>query len=82
MSNIGKVLTTEVLMEVLMIELHPEILRKNGQSEFVVLPYDEFVKLQELLEDYEDLLDLRAAKRDDNDDNSIPLADVKREFAV
>ena len=78
MSNIGKVLTTEVPM----LELHPEILKKDGQSEFVVLPYDEFVKLQELLEDYEDLLDLRAAKRDDNDDHSISLADVKREFAV
>ena len=65
-----------------MIELHPEILKKNGQSEFVVLPYDEFVKLQELLEDYEDLLDLRAAKRDDNGDLSIPLAEVKREFDV
>lgn len=65
-----------------MIDLHPEILRKNGQSEFVVLPYDEFVKLQELLEDYEDLLDLRDAKRDDNGDPSIPLSDVKREFGV
>lgn len=65
-----------------MIELHPEILRKDGQAEFVVLPYDEFVKLQELLEDYEDLLDLRAAKRDDSEDSSIPLVDVKREFGV
>ena len=65
-----------------MLELHPEILKKDGQSEFVVLPYDEFVKLQELLEDYEDLLDLRAAKQDDNGGPSIPLADVKREFGV
>ena len=78
MSSTGRVLTVEDTM----IELHPEILRKNGQSEFVVLPYDEFVKLQELLEDYEDLLDLRAAKRDDNDDLSVPLADVKLEFGV
>jgi hypothetical protein len=41
------------MTEVPMIELHPEILRKDGQSEFVVFPYDEFVKLQELLEDSE-----------------------------
>lgn len=65
-----------------MIDLHPEILRKNGQNEFVVLPYDEFVKLQEMLEDYEDLLDLRSAKRDDSDAPSIPLVEVKREFGV
>lgn len=54
-----------------MIELHPEILKKDGQSEFVVLPYDEFVKLQELLEAYEDLIDLRATKKDDTSDHSI-----------
>ena len=45
-----------------MIKLHPEILKKNGKKEFVVLPYEEFTALQELLDDYEDLLDLRAAK--------------------
>ena len=44
------------------IELHPEIVRKNGKS-VVVLPYEEFVALQEILSDYEDLLDLRAAKK-------------------
>jgi hypothetical protein len=34
-----------------MIQLHPEFLKKNGKREFVVLPYDEFVAVQELLED-------------------------------
>ena len=33
----------------LMIEFHPEFLKKDGKNEFVVLPYDEFVTIQELL---------------------------------
>ena len=45
-----------------MIELHPEVLEKNGKKEFVMLPYVEFVALQEILADAEDVLDLRAAK--------------------
>ena len=38
-----------------MIELHPEFLTKNGQKQFAVLPYEEFLKITELLEDLEDL---------------------------
>ena len=45
-----------------MIELHPEILKKNGREEFSVLPYEEFLALTEVLADYEDLQELRAAK--------------------
>ena len=43
-------------------ELHAEILKKNGRPEFAILPYDEYERLKELLENYEDLVDLRAAK--------------------
>lgn len=32
-----------------MIELHPEILTKNGKPEFAVLTYEEFVQVQEAL---------------------------------
>jgi hypothetical protein len=63
-----------------MIELHPEILKKNGRDEFVVLPYEEFTALKDLLDAYEDLLDLRAAKTEQQDDPSIPLSELKREF--
>lgn len=34
-----------------MITLHPEILKKNGKKQFAVLPYEEFVALQEWLTD-------------------------------
>ena len=63
-----------------MIELHPEILKKNGKDEFVVLPYEEFTALKDLLDDYEDLIDLRAAKKEQQDDPSIPLSELKGEF--
>ncbi|ALF52186.1 Phd_YefM [Nostoc piscinale CENA21] len=61
-----------------MIELHPEFLTKNGQKQFAVLPYDEFLKVQELLEDLEDLQDLRNAKTAEKDSASVSLADVKK----
>lgn len=63
-----------------MLELHPEILVKNGKKEFAVLPYEEFVALQEMLEDAEDLLTLRAAKRTEYDAPTIPFEQVKREL--
>jgi hypothetical protein len=58
--------------------LHPEILKKNGKNQFVVLPYKEFLAVQERLADAEDLLELRKAKRAEGKKRSIPLADVKR----
>jgi PHD/YefM family antitoxin component YafN of YafNO toxin-antitoxin module len=42
--------------------IHPQIIEKNGRKEFVVLPYEEFLQLQEELEDYHDLLRLRQEK--------------------
>lgn len=64
-----------------MIELHPEILKKNG-SEFVVLPFDEYTALQELLADYQDLLELRAAKQEEEADASVSLETVKVELGL
>ena len=62
------------------IELHPEYLNKNGKKEFVVLPYEEFETLQELLENLEDLIDLRNAKLEDAHKPSISLAKVKKQL--
>lgn len=61
-----------------MIQLHPEFLTKNGNKEFAVLPYEEFVKVQELLEDLQDLQDLREAKEEEGDTPSITLDEVKK----
>lgn len=61
-------------------KLHPEILTKNGRKEFAVLPYEEFLALQEWLEDLEDLVDLRAAKESEHETPTVPLAEVERRF--
>ena len=65
-----------------MLKLHPEILVKDGKKQFAVLPYDEYVALQERLADAEDLLELRKAKRVEGKKRSIPLAQVKRELGL
>jgi hypothetical protein len=57
--------------------LHPEILKKNGKRKFVILPYEEFLAVQERLADADDLLELRKAKRAEGKRPSIPLAEVK-----
>ncbi|WP_016949741.1 hypothetical protein [Anabaena sp. PCC 7108] len=61
-----------------MIELHPEFLTKNGEKQFAILPYEEFLKIKELLEDLEDLKDLRDAKEEEKDSLSVSLAEVKK----
>jgi PHD/YefM family antitoxin component YafN of YafNO toxin-antitoxin module len=58
-------------------ELHPEILTKNGRKEFAVLPYEEYIALQEWLADIEDLLDLRAAKDAEHDAPTVSLTEVE-----
>jgi hypothetical protein len=65
-----------------LLKLHPEILSKDGKKQFVVLPYEEFVAVQERLADGDDLLALRKAKRAEGGKKSIPLAKVKRELGL
>lgn len=65
-----------------MVTLHPEILRKNGKKQFAVLPYEEFVALQEWLADVEDLLELRKAKRAERKKPVIPLSVAKRKLSI
>lgn len=65
-----------------MLTLHPEILIKNGEKQFVVLPYEEFVAVQERLADAEDLLELRKAKRAESGKRGIALSDVKRKLGL
>jgi hypothetical protein len=63
-----------------MIELHPEILEKDGQPEFAVLPYKEFQAVKDLLMDYEDLRDLRAAKSEEADAPTMSLHEVSKRY--
>lgn len=65
-----------------MLKLHPEILVKDGQKQFAVLPYEEFLAIQERLADADDLLELRKAKRAEGRKRSVPLTEVKRQLGV
>lgn len=65
-----------------MIRLHPEFLTKDGKKEFAVLSYEEFVALQEVLADAEDLFDLREAKAEEGSAPSISLDEVKKRLGI
>jgi hypothetical protein len=65
-----------------MIKLHPEVLKKNGVNEFVILPYDEFVALRQLLADAQDLVDLRTAVAEEKNAPTISLEELKAELGV
>jgi len=55
-----------------------QIIRKNGKKEFAVLPYADFIKIQEDLADYEDLRRLREAKESEKGAPTIGLRDLKK----
>ena len=65
-----------------MMKLHPEILRKNGKSVFVVLPYEEFEAMKELLEDAEDLLELRRARAQDVGGPGLSVREARRKLGI
>jgi len=65
-----------------MLQLHPNILRKNGKDEFVVLPYEEFVAMQELLEDAEDLKLLREARQENANEPGISFDEAKKRLGI
>ena len=60
--------------------LNPQIIEKGGEKEFVVLPYDEYLAIEELMEDYMDLIDLREAKAEGQDQPSVSLDEVIKEL--
>ena len=60
--------------------IHPQVIVKEGRKEFVVLPYEEFLSIQEALESYEDLKDLRAAKSNAAHESSIPLSSIREDL--
>ncbi|MDA3798349.1 MAG: type II toxin-antitoxin system Phd/YefM family antitoxin [Kiritimatiellae bacterium] len=65
-----------------MITIHPKILEKNGIKEFVVISFEEFQKIQDELQDYEDLKLLRKAKHAEHDINGMTLAEAREKFDV
>ena len=63
-------------------ELSPRFIQKNGKNEFVILPCEEFSRIRELIEDYEDLTDLRKAKAACGNEPSVPLDKVIKDLGA
>ena len=63
-----------------MVTLHAQIIKKNGKKDYVILPYEEFIKLQEELEDYDDLRSLREAKETEKDAPTIGMTELKKKL--
>ena len=65
-----------------MINIHPEILKKNKKEEFAILDFNEYQSLLEYIQDLEDLLDLREAKQETKNEPTISLDQVKKVIGV
>jgi len=65
-----------------MIAVHPNILEKNGKKEFAVLPFEEFLQIQEELLDFEDLKDLREAKNKEQNVKGLSFSEAKKELKI
>jgi hypothetical protein len=62
-------------------DLRPQIIEKDGKKEYVILPYEEYLKIEQLLQDHEDLIDLRKAKSESVNEPSIPFRKVEEKIS-
>lgn len=60
--------------------IHSQIIEKDGKKEFAVLAYEDFLRIQEELEDYEDLRTLREEKAAAQNEPTRSLDDVLAEI--
>ena len=65
-----------------MVTMHASILKRDGREAFAVLPYEEFIRAREELEEYDDLKALRAAKDAEHDAPTTPLREVRRKLRI
>lgn len=65
-----------------MITLHPNILEKDGKKEFAVLPIEEFIQIQNLLHDFEDLKELRSAKEKEKDVSGCSVKEAREKLKL
>lgn len=65
-----------------MLKLQPNILERDGKKAFAVLTYEEFLGVQEALEDYADLCELREAKAAEFNAPDTPLSEVRQKLGI
>jgi hypothetical protein len=61
-----------------MVTLNAQIIKKRGKKEYAVIPYDEFLKLQEDLHNYEDLRCLREAKEAEENALTVGIDELRK----
>jgi hypothetical protein len=61
--------------------LHPREAKQDG-ADVIILPKDEFLRLREMAEDYQDLLDLEEAKRENAGDPGVPYEEIRKELGL
>lgn len=64
------------------IELHPEFLTKDGRKEFAVLRYEEFLELEQWLQDASDLLEIQYERMELPKEPNVPLEQIEKEFGL
>lgn len=67
------------------IELKPKAIKDlksipNQEAAKIIEPYEEFLQIQEALEDFEDLIQLRKAKEEAGNEPAIPLDELIKQF--
>ena len=63
-----------------MVTLNAQIIKKEGKKEFAVIPYEEFLKVQEELLNYEDLRCLREAKEAEKNAPTVGINELKKQL--
>ena len=61
-----------------MVTLNAQIIKKEGKKEYVVIPYEEFLKVQEELHNYEDLRCLREAKEAEKNAPTVGINELRK----
>lgn len=64
------------------LRFHSEILRKNGKNQFVILAWEDFLKIQDELEDLADLRALDKARAEEGRLAGIPIQEIGRRLDV
>jgi PHD/YefM family antitoxin component YafN of YafNO toxin-antitoxin module len=62
--------------------MNAQIIEKHGKKEYAVIPYKDFVRMQEELENYYDLLALRQAKADSRNQKGRSFDEVAKELGL
>jgi hypothetical protein len=63
-------------------DVHPQILEKDGEPAFVILPYEEFVSLTEDMEDALDVIAIREAEAEDSGKPGKSLDEIKKKYGI